>query len=406
MNDLITVMKFTMKEMITRKSFIISTIIILVMIVVGFNIPNIINHFSNEDIKTKIILEDKDNIFDDKLSLIEDFNLNYEYTFSNEDIDIIKDKIVNDEYEFAIIISKLEGNLFKLTYVGENVSMAYGIPEDLEYVLTTMYRDIQIDKLDISTEEKLSITPIFELDIIEAGEEVKGNISVIMLLSMVLFYAIFFCAYQVSSSITVEKTSKIIETLVTSTNPKNIVLGKTLGVGIVGLCQLLVMIIVAVISAKVFMPSEIIDILLDTSTLTIPLLLITLLYFILGYLVFSLLYALTGSTVSKPEDIQSANSPVAIVSVISFYLAYFSMLNPTSGLNVFATIFPFSSSFCMPFRIMMNLASLKDILLSIGVLIISIYIIAKITIKIYSNAILNYGTKTNIKDIIKMYKQK
>lgn len=59
-----------------------------------------------------------------------------------------------------------------------------------------------------------------------------------MLLSLVLFYAIYFCAYQVSNSITTEKTSKIMETLVTSTSPRTIVLGKTIGIGIVGLYKL------------------------------------------------------------------------------------------------------------------------------------------------------------------------
>ena len=70
-------------------------------------------------------------------------------------------------------------------------------------------------------------------------QEVQGNPFVIMLISLVLFYAIYFCAYQVSSSITTEKTSKIIETLVTSTTPRTIVLGKTIGIGIVGILVLL-----------------------------------------------------------------------------------------------------------------------------------------------------------------------
>ena len=133
---------------------------------------------------------------------------------------------------------------------------------------------------------------------------------------------------------------------------------------------------------------------------------ITIIYFILGYLAYALLYALTGSTVSKPEDIQSANGPVAMLAVIGFYLSYFTMMNPTSSLNVFASIFPISSPFCMPFRIMMGLASTTDVLISIAVLIITILVIAKVTIKIYSNAILNYGTKMGIKDIMKMYKDK
>ncbi len=135
-------------------------------------------------------------------------------------------------------------------------------------------------------------------------------------------------------------------------------------------------------------------------------LVVTLIYFLLGYFTYALLYALTGSTVSKPEDIQSANTPVAILAVIGFYLAYFTMMNPTSELNAIASLFPLSSPFCMPFRVMSGLASYTDIAISIAILLVTIFIIARISIKIYSNAILNYGSKMSLKDIARMYKEK
>ena len=75
-------------------------------------------------------------------------------------------------------------------------------------------------------------------------------------------------------------------------------------------------------------------------------------------------------------------------------------------MNIFASLFPISSPFCMPFRIMMGLAKPTDVLISIAILIVTILVIAKVAIKIYSNAILNYGTKMSLKDIIKVYKDK
>ncbi len=91
--------------------------------------------------------------------------------------------------------------------------------------------------------------------------------------------------------------------------------------------------------------------------------------------------------------------------MIGFYLAYFSMMNPSSNINKLAALLPISSPFCMPFRIMMGASSKEEILLSIGILLITIILVAHIAIKIYKNAIINYG-KSNIKDILKMYKQK
>ena len=285
--------------------------------------------------------------------------------------------------------------------------MMANVPDDIISMMNSLYSNLQISKLGLTESQLQSITPNFDYELEQTEEEkANGNVFAIMLLSIVLFYAIYFCAYQVSSSITTEKTSKIIETLVTSTSPKTIVLGKTIGVGVVGLLQLILLVGTALISAKAFLDPELINSILDISAITPYLGIITIIYFILGYLAYALLYALTGSTVSKPEDIQSANGPVAMLAVIGFYLSYFTMMNPTSSLNVFASIFPISSPFCMPFRIMMGLASTTDVLISIAVLIITILIIAKVAIKIYSNAILNYGTKMGIKDIMKMYKDK
>jgi len=227
-----------------------------------------------------------------------------------------------------------------------------------------------------------------------------------MLLSLVLFFAIYYTAFQVSSSITTEKTSKIIETLVTSTKPSTIVLGKTIGVGLVGLAQIFVMLIVAILSAKFFLEPGILEGLINIENMTLALFAVTLIYFILGYFTYAFLYALTGSTVRSPEDVQSANGPVAIIAVLGFYLAYFTMMNPTSELNRIAAMLPISSPFCMPFRVMMGISSGLEVIISIAILLVTILIVAKISIKIYSQAILNYGNKIGFKDALKMYKNK
>lgn len=398
MRDIFTVAKFTATDMVKRKSFIISTIIILAMIVVGFNIPKIIKSFNKGT--EKIIIVDKDNVFENKITPVEK---NTEIILENQSVEEIKEKIKNKEIEYGIIIDKKD-NTINLTYVLEN-KMSSGPSEEFISSLTTLYKDIEIEKLNISDEQKAKLTPTFDYNLEVVDENIKGNPLVMMMISIVLFYAVYFCAFQVSNSITTEKTSKIIETLVTSTSPRNIILGKTLGVGLIGLCQLAAIIITAFISAKTFMDPQLLEMALDTKALTPMLGIITLIYFLLGYLTFALMYALTGSTVSKPEDIQSANQPVVFITIIGFYLAYFSMINPSSNLNQLAALLPISSPFCMPLRIMMGASSVNEVLLSIGILIITIMLIAKIAIKIYSNAILNYG-KSSIKDIIKMYKER
>ncbi len=412
MRDLRTVIAFTIKDMAKRKSFIVSTLIILILIVIGFNIPNIISAFTEDGEnlgEEKILIVDSTNLFEGTLQTLNQMDLGYTFQIANNDISFedIKTRIEDKDINEAIIIEQKDDGSYKLRYIVENMTQVASVPEDLINAINAVYTNLQISKLGLTQEQIASLTPNFEFTMEQTDEqEVSGNLFVIMMLSIVLFYAIYFCAYQVSSSITTEKTSKIMETLVTSTSPRTIVLGKTIGIGIVGLIQICVIVATAVISAKVFLAPELLDAVLDMSKFTPYLAIITIVYFILGYFAYALLYALTGSTVSKPEDIQSANTPVAILAVIGFYLSYFTMMNPTSELNQFAAIFPISSPFCMPFRIMMGIASTSEIVLSIIVLIITGLIIAKVAIKIYSNAILNYGTKMNFKDIVKVYRDK
>ena len=412
MRDLKTVIAFTIKDMAKRKSFIISTLIILVLIVIGINIPNIMKAIigDNENAgETKILIVDSSNLFEGTLQSINQMDLGYNVQVANNEVsfDDIKGRIENNDINEAMIIEQKEDGTYKLRYIVENMTQVVSVPEDLINALNTLYTNLQISKLGLTQEQMASLSPNFEFTIEQTEEqEVSGNLFVIMMLSIVLFYAIYFCAYQVSSSITTEKTSKIMETLVTSTSPRTIVLGKTIGIGIVGLIQICVIVAVALISAKAFLDPELLNAVLDMSMMTPYLGIMTIVYFILGYFAYALLYALTGSTVSKPEDIQSANTPVAILAVVGFYLSYFTMMNPTSELNQFAAIFPISSPFCMPFRIMMGIASTSEIILSIVVLVITILIIAQVAIKIYSNAILNYGTKMTFKDIVKVYRDK
>ncbi len=406
MSDILTIMKFTIKDMVKRKSFIISTIIILVLIIGGFNVPNIVKLFNDDNSGNKLLIVDNNDIFEGNLKELKGEELGYNISVVKASFDDVKKKIENKDIDEAIIIEK-ENNNINIRYIVPSIGMMSEMPNDLIDSLSSLYSNIQISKLNLTKEELEAITPNFTYSMEQTSdEEATGNILVMMLMSIVLFYAIYFCAYQVSSSITIEKTSKIIETLVTSTSPKNIVLGKTLGIGIVGLGQMILIVGTAIISALLFLDSNLLSMVLDMSNITISLGIITIIYFILGYFTYALLYALTGSTVSKPEDIQSANTPIAILVVVGFYLSYFTMMNPASNLNLFASLFPLSAPFCMPFRVMMGLANGIDVAISIGILVVTILIIAKVAIKIYSNAILNYGTKLSFKDIISMYKDK
>ncbi len=406
-HDIWTVTKFTMRDMLGRKSFRISTIIILVVIVLGFNVPNIISSFAGDDFDDKILVSDPQDVFEGKLGALNDADLDYKFEIAPQNFEEIKVALENGDISSAIMVEKND-NQVNFTYVVDNIATTdTTTPQILTDMLGSLYTNIKIQNLGLTEKELASVTPTFNTEFKQTDDQnIGGNIMVTMLMSVVLFFAIYFCAYQVSTSITIEKTSKIMETLVTSTSPRTIILGKTIGIGTVGLMQILLFAVTAVVSAKLFLAPELLEALFDLSSFTPLLVVITLAYFILGYFAYALLYALTGSTVSKPEDVQSANTPVAIVTMVGFYLAYFTLTDPTSGLNVFAALLPISSPFCMPLRVMMGLASGWEVVASIAILLVFCFVIAKIAIKIYSSAILNYGTRMTLRDIIKSYREK
>lgn len=407
MKNLGVVTAFTIKEVVKRKSFIISTVVILVIIALAFNIPNIMKKLGNDGSGEKVLIIDPENLFEGMASNLNEAGLGYEFQTTTEELNLeeIKEKIKND-VDACIKFSKQE-NTVKMEYIVESAAVNYGeVPQTLVATFTNLYSNLQVKKLNLSPEELSSLEPEFDVTLTETDENAaKGNIFIMMMISIVLFYAVFFCAGQVSTAITTEKTSKIIETLVTSTDSKTIVLGKTLGIGIVGLIQVILMMIVAIISAKFCMDSEILSSIFDVSTITPILFIITLIYFCLGYGLYSLFFALTGATVSKPEDVQSANGPVSFVAVIGFYLAYFSMMNPSSSVNKIAGIVPISSPFCMPLRVMMGTATTGEVITSVLVLIATTALVAMLAIKVYSSTILNTGARLSLKDAIKMARE-
>ena len=403
MKSLFTVISFTIKDMVKRKSFIISNIIILLIIVVGFNVMNWLSDM-DQTLEAVTVL-DNQNIFEGRLdNLHEQFaSLGYDVNVDKESTqDDIKAKIESEELPSAIILSEDENGL-KFEYLINGMSLGTTVPTDVINAIQLTYQNMKLAELGIPEEDLPTLNAGSNVEVVSlSSDESSGNIFIMMILSIVLFYAIYFYAYQVSTAITIEKTSRIIETLVTSTSPRIIVLGKTIGIGIIGIAQTLILILVAVICAKVFLPPEMLSSVFEMINLSPAIIVLIAIYYLLGYAFYAMLYALTGSTVSKPEEVQSANGPVAILAVIGFYLSYFTMMNPTSSLNEIAALVPISSPFCMPFRAMMGLSSMNEIILSIVILIITMLLVAHISIKIYSSAILNYGEKLSLKKLLKM----
>ena len=200
MRDLKTVIAFTIKDMVQRKSFIISTLIILVLIVIGFNIPNIMKALTNGEESSsadKVLVVDSTNLFEGTLENLNQMELGDEFQITNDNVsfDEIKTKIENEDIDEAILIEQKDDGTYTLRYIVENKTQVASVPEDIINAVSTIYTNLQISKLGLTQEQILSLTPNFEVSIEQTEEqEVSGNIGVMMIMSLILFYAIYFCA--------------------------------------------------------------------------------------------------------------------------------------------------------------------------------------------------------------------
>ena len=177
MKNLFIVMRFTMKEMARKKAFIVSTILILLMIVIGFCVPKIIKAIKGEETKDKIIIIDSKNILEGNLELLKQTNVeDYEISFENITFDDVKKKIEEDEIDAAIILEK-ENETLKLRYVVENTRWIERVPDELITAINSIYSNIQIGKLGLTQEQLKAITPSFETSI-----ELFGTIYLLLLI--------------------------------------------------------------------------------------------------------------------------------------------------------------------------------------------------------------------------------
>lgn len=417
MKDMLTVLKYTIKENVTKKAFIITTIILIAMIVLICNIPNIINLFESEkdeDVieNVKFVIVDEENLIGEEINSLAEMGkaMYWDVEINSEVMPETIERIRNGEVMGMVVILKNEETgMLTLRYTSKG--SIFTDDQSVVSQFAAMIKSIQVNKAlinsNVSVETINMINSEIEFETNYLDDE-NDNYGVAMAASFILFFAVYFYGNYVAVSVSSEKTSRVMETLVTSTTPRNIIIGKTAAMGIVGLGQMILLVLTAVASYKLFIPADMdfISSMIENVNLNVTSIAICIIYFILGYTVYAFLNAVTGATVSKVEDLNSAQTPIALISLASFYLAYFTATVPDSSASKFASIFPFSSAFSMPGRILAGGATTGEIVTSIALLIATATLLALISIKVYSGAVLHYGKRLNIKELLKLSKDK
>lgn len=416
MKQIMTVFAFTYMDAVKKKAFIISTVIMMVLIAGICAIPAIGSLFENDEETTIVeetVVEDKNKIcyYMDDEAIITAGLENLQAVFADWNM-IAGDATKEAEYRAEIKESE-NVSMVKVSWQGElpfitvvNKNLLSGISEStvMEVLSDTyIYQTLQAQGIGEETIAFAQSTLPYTVE--REGAMNLGGYVVGIILVMLTFFAVYYYGYGVSMSVATEKTTRVMETLVVSAKPSRILFGKCLGMGVLGLTQFAGIFIFAAICYKLMVPEGYllggVPVTLDAFTLRSGILIVV--FFILGYALYAMMNAVCGATVSKIEDLNSAMMPVMMIALISFYVAYFSLLSAPadSMMQKIALYVPFCSPFIMPYKLLNSDVATMDICISIVLLIVSIVIVSAISVRLYSSSVLHYGKKLKWKELYK-----
>lgn len=413
MKQFLTVFRFTYLDAVRKKSFLISTAILMAVILIACLLPAIINLFSPASDSDAGAVPAQSAV---SLWYRDEANL----------IPGIKDVFAAYGYQLLEADANAEESALQSVEGGSvpayiKIQDAGGCPEATVYIqdfmhapdtntisslLTAAWRENALREAG-ATENILAISganvTVYEQAL---GEMDLTGYIVGIIVSMLMFFAVYFYGISVANSVAMEKTSRVMETLVISAKPSGILAGKCFGMGMAGLTQMAVVIVFGALLYNLVVPegTMLFGMPLDLSGLAIGNLVIMVLFFLLGYALFAMLNAVCGATVSRIEDVSSALMPVSMLSVFSFYIGYFtSIIGSSSGWMEFAAKYiPFCAPFGMPFRLMNGSATVTECFISLGIMLVTLVLITGICVRLYKASIMHYGNRLKLKELFKL----
>ena len=408
-----TVFSFTFRDAVRKKAFIVSTVILLALVLIACALPRCIELFSTpaeadppeaaapSEAQSICYLQDGTGLMDGLDAALNAAIPDTRFEVSLEYPSVLRQEIASDGSRSLLQIVLKDGAPY--LYITTKDFMTGVSAAEVAEAVSRYYVNRQLTAQGIS-EETIAFaqsTLPYEADI--AGQMDLSGYVLGLILTVLMFFAIYYYGYGVSMSVATEKASRVMETLVVSAKPSRILIGKCLAMGAAGLAQFAGVLIFAYACYRLLVPADftLMGLPLSFASLTLPSALLIVLYFLLGYSLYAVMNAVCGASVSKIEDLNSAMLPVMLIAMISFYLGYINAVMPNSGsvLQKAAMYIPFSSPFIIPFRLLNGDVLASDLIISIALLIVAIIVITLVCIRIYSASVLQYGKRMKLKEL-------
>lgn len=409
MKQFFKVFRFEFLNYVKDKVFIILTVILLLGISITLFFPRFKNNmnisFGKNKEKPTITIIDKT----PKKDMVQYFTSALEnYTIKSDDATIDEAKKLamdSDDNTVIIITSPL-----KYKYIVKNKGLYDETSALINNLLLSKYKNEYLLSSGLTGEQltEFNTAEVFAETVV-VGKDQTESFFYTYALMLLLYMSVLMYGQFVAQSVVLEKSSRAMELLITSADPKSLIFGKILGAGLAGLSQLMVILIWSFGCYKInssywsgnFAVSSLFNI-------TPSLICYTALFFVLGFLLYSFVFGAMASLATKMEEISTLTMPAIFLMVISFIatIASVSSGNVNNGLLKALSFIPFSSPMAMFARITMNTAAVWEIVLSVAILIISNFIIGYLAVAIYRVGILMYGKPPKLNELIRTLKNK
>ncbi len=208
---------------------------------------------------------------------------------------------------------------------------------------------------------------------------------------LVLYGQLFGYGVWVATGVIEEKSSRVVEVLLSTIRARHLMAGKIAGIGTLGLLQLILIAIFAVTLATVTGAIDIPADSLSAAALTVG-------WFVLGFSFYAALFAVAGALVSRMEELQNAIVPINLVVFASFFISIGAVDDPDSGIARVASLLPISSALAMPVRMVLGSATTWEIVASLAIVIGSTALLVPLAGRVYAGAILRTGARVKVRD--------
>lgn len=398
MNKFREIFKLTYTNKVTSKIFIITTLLLISIIILAFNIDKVKKIFvsttsiavmsTNDDLSKQ--LKDIGNVLDSNIIFEKVKKENVNNILEKEEFDYVLDASLdnNNELTFNLIgrDQATKNILDKVKKVTDNLQLHLNV-----MTLNLNNKDITV----LQKESSLKSTSIkkeenFKLSSKESDFQLVFSYVIIV----IMFFIIMMYSSQMFMEIALEKNSRVIEVIITSVKPKIYIAAKIVSIVSVALTQLLILSLSAFCCNYFFGSyNAFSEVGLEATNKSTSFVLLCLVYWIIGILSYIILSSLFGTFVSKMEDSGQVLMPVIVLLMGSFYIAIFSMDSSNNFYLKISSYLPLISPFAMLVRLGNNSVDTNQLIISILINISFIYMLFKLVVKSFKNSVLSKEKK-------------